>query len=57
MIEIKMDDGSIYRFKNADYTEYDITKDFVVVKNGEAWIGVFDRSHFISLYVEKEKNA
>ncbi len=46
MIEIKMDDGSLYRFKNEEFTDYDITQHYVVVKDGEQWIGVFDRTHY-----------
>ena len=54
MIEIKMDDGSLYRFKKEDYSEYDITKEYVVVKRAEQWIGVFDKKHFVSLVVDNK---
>lgn len=49
MLEIKMDDDSLYRYENEDYTDYDITKEYVVVKNKESWIGVFDKRHFVCL--------
>ena len=54
MLTIKTDDGTLYKFKNEEYTDYTITNEFIVVKNGNAWIGVFDKKHFISLIVESE---
>lgn len=55
MLTIKTDDGSLYKFKNIEFTDYTITNEFIVVKRDEQWIGVFDKKHFISLVVEKEE--
>lgn len=56
MLTIKMIDGSIWRFANKDYTEYDITQNFVVVKRDDQWIGVFARDSFMLLIVDAEGN-
>lgn len=52
MLYIKLKDGSIYKFKKNEFTEYEIKKDFVVVYNKDAWIGVFALSEFVALYIE-----
>ena len=54
MLVIKMDDGSLYKFKAEEYTEYTITNEYIVVKRNEYWIGVFDKKHFISLILENK---
>ena len=53
MLVIKMDDGSLYKFKAEEYTEYTITNEYIVIKRNECWIGVFDKKHFVSLILEK----
>ena len=55
MIKIKMDDGVIYNFKEGEYDDYDITKEYIVVKRKEQWVGIFDKKHFISLGVVNGK--
>ena len=50
----KMDDGSLYKFKAEEYTEYTITNEYIVVKRNECWIGVFDKKHFVSLILENK---
>ena len=54
MLVIKMDDGSLYKFKAEEYTEYTITNEYIVVKRNECWIGIFDKKHFISLILENK---
>ena len=54
MLTIKMDDGSLYKFKAEEYTDYTITNEYIVVKRNECWIGVFDKKHFISLILENK---
>ena len=54
VLTIKMDDGSLYKFKAEEYTDYTITNEYIVVKRNECWIGVFDKKHFISLILENK---
>ena len=54
MLTIKMDDGSLYKFKAEEYTDYTITNEYIVVKRNECWIGVFDKKHHISLILENK---
>lgn len=54
MLTIKMDDGSLYKFKEGEYTDYTITNEYVVVKRDECWIGIFDKKHFVSLILENK---
>lgn len=53
MLIIKTDDGTIFKFKSTEYTDYTITNEYVVVELNDQWIGVFDKKHFISLVIEK----
>lgn len=54
MLTIKIADGSLYKFKEGEYTDYTITNEYVVVKRDECWIGVFDKKHFVSLILENK---
>ena len=54
MLTIKVDDGSLYKFKAEEYTDYTITNEYVVVKRDNQWIGVFDKKHFVSLILENK---
>lgn len=55
MLTIKMDNKAMYQFADSEYTDYTITEDYVVVRDEEQWIGVFDRTHFVSLVCESEE--
>ena len=54
MLIIKMDDGSLYKFKNEEYTEYIITNEYIVVKNNNQWIEKKKKKHFVSLIIKNE---
>lgn len=47
MLTIGLFDGTYYNFD--DFTDYEITKDLVIVKKDQTWIGVFNRNQFVSL--------
>lgn len=47
MLTIKMDDGSLFKFKAEEYTDYTITNEYIVVKRNECWIGIFDKNSLI----------
>ena len=54
MLTIKMDDGSLYKFKAEEYTDYTITNEYVVVTRDKQWIGIFDKKHFVLLILENK---
>lgn len=52
MLTVKTDDGKIYQFTRSEYTDYDLTESYFVVKRRDQWIGIFSRDHLISVVVD-----
>lgn len=57
MLKIIMWDGNCFEFKDEEFTEYELTKDLVIVKKNEQWVGIFNREHFVSLVYNDENTT
>ena len=56
MLTVKTDEGKLYQFASEEYTDYELTESYFVVKYNEQWIGIFSREHLISVIVDRNSN-
>ena len=57
MLTIIMDNGNMHPFKDSQYDDYEITKNFVVVRKGQRCVGTFSLEHFVSLTWKPDDNV
>lgn len=52
-LKIRMKDGSMRMFREGEYTDYEMRKDYFIVRNGEQWVGCFAVDEFMFFTVDK----